>query len=200
MRKPRETFVFNIFSHIFIRMNEKQIIKDNMYTITDIVENGFCSVSKRVIQIYAKKNKIKRIDSRYVFFGYQVTQMNELYERRAKKRAKNEEKKRARKLREEQKPKPILEITEEDKEMMEIPIEDFELLQETILNERVQGSKIEQLLERIADYKNEITYLRESLDKRNDQMDSLLRSINDSLKTIQQKNYIEAKDKGYDQQ
>ena len=171
-----------------------------MYTITDIVENGFCSVSKRVIQIYAKKNKIKRIDSRYVFFGYQVMQMNELYERRAKKRAKNEEKKRARKLREEQKPKPILEITEEDKEMMQIPIEDFELLQATILNERVQGSKIEQLLERIADYKNEITYLRESLDKRNDQMDSLLRSINDSLKTIQQKNYIEAKDKGYDQQ
>ena len=54
------------------------------------------------------------------------------------------------------------------------------------------------LVDRVEDYKNEIQYLRESLNKRNDQMDKMLESINSSLASIQQQNFIQAKEKGFD--
>lgn len=178
----------------------KDLLKDGMYSVQEIKENNFSVISEREVQRYASRNGIKKIDRRYILSGYQILEMNKFYKERADKRA---DKKASRDVLRDTAPiekTKKIEVEEVDQDMMEIPIEDYELLQETILNERVQGSKIEQLLERVADYKNEITYLRESLDKRNDQMDSLLRSINDSLKTIQQQNFIEAKDKGYDKE
>lgn len=69
--------------------------------------------------------------------------------------------------------------------------EQYEKLQEVI-------NQYPNLLERIQDYKNEIEYLRKSLDKRSEQMDILLSSLNKSIQAVQQTNYLQAKDKGYD--
>lgn len=69
--------------------------------------------------------------------------------------------------------------------------EQYEKLQEVIY-------KYPELLERIQDYKNEIEYLRKSLDKKGEQMDKLIDSINGSIRSIQQQNFLKAKEKGYD--
>jgi enoyl-[acyl-carrier-protein] reductase (NADH) len=57
-----------------------------------------------------------------------------------------------------------------------------------------------ELIERIQDYKNEIQYLRKSLDKKTEQMDTLLHTINNSIKSIHQQNFLNAKEKGYDKE
>lgn len=70
-------------------------------------------------------------------------------------------------------------------------LEQYNKLQEVIYN-------YPQLIERITDYKNEIDYLRKSLDSKSHQMELLINSISDSFKSIQQQNYLRAKEKGYD--
>ena len=49
------------------------------------------------------------------------------------------------------------------------------------------------LLESLQDHRNQIDYLKKSLDKAHSQMDVLLNSINKSLQAIQQGNYLMAK-------
>ena len=71
--------------------------------------------------------------------------------------------------------------------------EQYDKLQEVIFN-------YPQLLERITDYKNEIDYLRKSLDSKSQQMEMLIHTMNDSIKSIQQQNYLSAKEKGYDKE
>lgn len=56
------------------------------------------------------------------------------------------------------------------------------------LLEVVNNHKI--LLERIEDYKNEIQYLRKSLDNKDLQMNVLIENINKSIQAIQQGNYL----------
>lgn len=48
------------------------------------------------------------------------------------------------------------------------------------------------LIERLKDYKNQIEYLRGSLDKQSDQMTLLIKTMQSSIKTIEQRNFIEA--------
>ena len=62
---------------------------------------------------------------------------------------------------------------------------------------------VEKLIETIKDYRNQITYLGKSLERKDEQMTVLIHSIKDSLETIketqknmQQRNFIEAKEKG----
>jgi seryl-tRNA synthetase len=95
---------------------------------------------------------------------------------------------------------PISEESKEDYDTIEVEFttEEYDNIQETIKLAAVQSDKIEMLVERVEDYKNEIQYLRESLNKRNDQMDKMLESINSSLASIQQQNFIQAKEKGFD--
>jgi recombination DNA repair RAD52 pathway protein len=95
---------------------------------------------------------------------------------------------------------PISEESKEDYDTIEVEFttEEYDNIQETIKLAAVQSDKIEMLVDRVEDYKNEIQYLRESLNKRNDQMDKMLESINSSLASIQQQNFIQAKEKGFD--
>lgn len=83
--------------------------------------------------------------------------------------------------------------TKEDLVTESFSLEQYNKLQEVIYN-------YPQLLERITDYKNEIEYLRKSLDGKSKQMEILIHSINDSIKSIQQQNYLRAKDSGYDKE
>jgi len=70
-------------------------------------------------------------------------------------------------------------------------VEQYEKLQEVI-------QQYPNLLKEIEGYKNEIEFLRTELKERSNQMDKLINTVNDSIKTLHQTNYLSAKDKGYD--
>jgi hypothetical protein len=190
---------------------EHEIKKDGFYSVFEILDYKIVNVSERTLQNYAKKYNIRRIDRSYRFTGHQVIELRSYYENRAKNKAKKLERaERNERLLAEKKAsiKDVdlnLEIDateenkkEEDDDEVTIPMEDFEKLQIIVKQRDVNLNKIEMLVDRVEDYKNEIQYLRESLDKRNDQMDKMLESINSSLASIQQQNFIQAKEKGFD--
>ena len=111
---------------------EYNLKKDGMYTISDIESKNLAIISKRLVQGYAKKNKIRTIDNRYTFTGYQILDMNKFF---TEKYAKASAKKAAKTQR-----KPTLsqakieapaseENTKEDEDEVTIPMEDFEKMQ-----------------------------------------------------------------------
>ena len=51
------------------------------------------------------------------------------------------------------------------------------------------------LIERLKNYQNQIEYLRGSLDKQSDQMTLLIETMQSTIKTIEQRNFIEATNK-----
>ena len=64
---------------------------------------------------------------------------------------------------------------------------------------------VEKLIDTIEDYKNQIASLSKSLEKKEEQITLLIHGIKDSLESIkegqknmQQRNFIEAKEKGLD--
>ena len=83
--------------------------------------------------------------------------------------------------------------------------EEHEQLQKLVYNEPLKKDRLEELVETIQDYRNQIAYLSKSLDKKDEQMTLLIHSIKESLDTIketqknmQQRNFLEAKEKGFD--
>ena len=78
-------------------------------------------------------------------------------------------------------------------------------MQSLIYGEPHKRKYVEKLIDTITDYKNQIAYLGKSLEKKEEQITLLIHSIKDSLETIketqknmQQRNFIEAKEKGLD--
>ena len=168
--------------------------KDGMYTVSDIELKKLAIVSKRLVQKYAKKNKIRSIDNRYTFTGYQILDMNKYYTEKyanaSAKKSANAQKKTTH-----SQPKIEVDIPEENKKDEEdevsIPMEEFEKLQIIVKERDVLFSKIEMLTERVEEYQDDIKYFKDTLR-------DVVASIKDSLKTIQQQNFIQAKEKGFD--
>ena len=165
------------------------IKNDGMYSIDEMVIQKLTSLSSRYIQRYAKKVGIKKIDNGYKFFGFQVTEMNDEYTTR---HAKREEKREARRKKEENKtPLPDSDPLDADEETVEIPMQDFEQLQLIVKERDVNQNKIEMLTQRVEEYQTDIKYFKDTLTE-------ALSSMKESLKSIQQQNYIQAKEKGFD--
>lgn len=87
----------------------------------------------------------------------------------------------------------------------EFTIEQYDQLQEVINSYPLKLKDIEYLKERVEDYRMQIEYLKKSLDKRDDVMERLLDSLKETMenlketnKTIHQRNFIEAREKGFD--
>ena len=165
------------------------IKKDGMYSIDEMVIQKLTPLSSRYIQRYAKKVGIKKIDNGYKFFGFQIVEMNDEYTTR---HAKKEEKKEARRKKEENKtPLPDGDSLDADDETVEIPMQDYEQIQ-IILKERdVNQNEIKMLTKRVEEYQTDIKYFKDTLTE-------ALSSMKESLKSIQQQNYIQAKEKGFD--
>ena len=164
-----------------------------MYTISDIESKNFAIVSKRLVQKYAKKNKIRSIDNRYTFTGYQILDMNKYYTEKyanaSAKKSANTKKKTTH-----SQPKIEVAISEENKEEEDevtIPMEDFEKLQIIVKQRDVNLNKIEMLTQRIEEYQTDIKYFKDTLT-------DAMSSMKESLKSIQQQNFIQAKEKGFD--
>ena len=127
---------------------EYNLKKDGMYTVSDIESKNFAIVSKRLVQKYAKKNKIRSIDNRYTFTGYQILDMNKYYTEKyanaSAKKSANTKKKTTH-----SQPKIEVAISEENKKEQDdedevtIPMEDFEKLQIIVKQRDVNLNKIE---------------------------------------------------------
>ena len=76
--------------------------------------------------------------------------------------------------------------------------EQYNKLQEVIEKYPLQLKDIQHLQEMIESYKLQLEYLKKSLDKKDDIMQRLLTSLDNHTQNLLQKNYIEAKDKNYD--
>lgn len=73
----------------------------------------------------------------------------------------------------------------------EFTIEQYNKLQEVI-------QEYPNLIREIQQYKEEIVYLRNELHSRTKQMDKLINTIDGSIKSLHQANFLTAKDKGYE--
>ena len=165
------------------------IINDGMYSIDEMVNQNLTPLSSRYVQRYAKKVGIKKVDNGYKFFGFQITEMNNEYTTR---HAKKEEKREARRKKEENTP-PLTdgEYTGADEDTIEISVKDYDNIQRTIAREDIHLNKIEMLTQRVEEYQTDIKYFKDTLTE-------ALSSMKESLKSIQQQNYISAKEKGFD--
>ena len=167
-----------------------------MYTVSDIESKNFAIVSKRLVQKYAKKNKIRSIDNRYTFTGYQILDMNKYYTEKYANASANKVANAQKKTTHSQ-PKIEVAISEEkkkeqdDEDEVTIPMEDFEKLQIIVKQRDVNLNKIEMLTQRIEEYQDDIKYFKDTLTE-------TISSIKESLKSIQQQNFIQAKEKGFD--
>jgi len=174
---------------------EYNLKKDGMYTVSDIESKNFAIVSKRLVQKYAKKNKIRSIDNRYTFTGYQILDMNKYYTEKYANASANKVANAQKKTTHSQ-PKIEVDISEENKEEEDevtIPMEDFEKLQIIVKQRDVNLNKIEMLTQRIEEYQTDIKYFKDTLT-------DAMSSMKESLKSIQQQNYIQAKEKGFDKE
>ena len=172
---------------------EYNLKKDGMYTVSDIESKKLAIVSKRLVQKYAKKNKIRSIDNRYTFTGYQILDMNKYYTEKYANASANKVANAQKKTTHSQ-PKIEVDISEENKEEEDevtIPMEDFEKLQIIVKQRDVNLNKIEMLTQRIEEYQTDIKYFKDTLT-------DAMSSMKESLKSIQQQNFIQAKEKGFD--
>ena len=173
---------------------EYNLKKDGMYTVSDIESKKLAIVSKRLVQKYAKKNKIRSIDNRYTFTGYQILDMNKYYTEKYANASANKVANAQKKTTHSQ-PKIEVDISEENKtdeeDEVTIPMEDFEKLQIIVKQRDVNLNKIEMLTQRIEEYQTDIKYFKDTLT-------DAMSSMKESLKSIQQQNFIQAKEKGFD--
>ena len=192
---------------------EHDIKKDGFYSILEILDYGIVNASDRTLQNYAKKFNIRKIDNFYRFTGHQVIILRNTYEKRAKNKAKKiERNERDQRLLSEKiaSIKDVelnlkIEPTDDETITDTFTIEEHEQLQDLIYGEPHKRKYVEKLIDSIEDYRNQIAYLGKSLERKDAQMTVLIHSIKDSLETIketqknmQQRNFIEAKEKGLD--
>ena len=76
--------------------------------------------------------------------------------------------------------------------------EQYNKLQEVIEDYPLKLKDIKHLQEMVETYRLQLEYLKKSLDKKDDMMQRLLNSLDNHTQNLLQKNYIEAKDKNYD--
>jgi DNA-binding transcriptional MerR regulator len=74
-------------------------------------------------------------------------------------------------------------------------VQQYDKLQDVIADYPLQKKDIEYLTEKVEDYRLQIEYLKRSLDKRDDTMQSLLDHLQTTTRNIEQRTYIEAKEK-----
>ena len=192
---------------------EHEIKKDGFYSVLEILDYGIVNVSDRTLQNYAKKHNIRKIDNFYRFTGHQVIILRNTYEKRAKNKAKKIEMAERNERLLAEKMASIKDVdlnfpidATDDETITEIfTIEEHEQLQSLVYGEPSKIKYVEKLIDTIEDYRNQITYLGKSLERKDEQMTVLIHSIKDSLETIketqknmQQRNFIEAKEKGLD--
>jgi hypothetical protein len=77
--------------------------------------------------------------------------------------------------------------------------EEYDLFEKRLREFPVLKKEIDLLNESLRDYRNQVTYLQNSLSKNQELLDTAMGRISESLKAIHQQNFIEAKKHGFDE-
>ena len=186
-----------------------EIEDSNFYAIADILK--IVDWNKKKLQRYAQKKNIRMIDGRYIFTGLDVKEILKENDNVATKQ-KSRDNLATRKT---PIPKEILRLIKEidndiyvqamlvaikeDRHLEEFSNEEYDQLQKqltesTTLALRIDEYKAEisRMEDYVQDYRNNIEYFKKSLDKRAEETEKLLNTIN-------QRNFIEAKREGFDE-
>ena len=130
-------------------------------------------ITERAVQLKCKKEKIRKKNNRYLIteehINEWITNTNETQQNETSL------------------------ITEDFTE------EQYNKLQEVIEDYPLKLKDVQHLQEMVESYRLQLEYLKKSLDKKDDMMQKLLTSLDNHTKNLLQKNYIEAKDKNYDE-
>ena len=158
-------------------------MSDFIYSIEEAVE--YSKIPHRTLQRYCKQHEVQKEYNRYLIPKKLLDSWIEKYRRTANKTTRNDV------------------DTPNDANDVELiqegfTPEEYDLFQSRLREYPQLQKEIKFLVDRIEDYKNEISYLKNSLDKRANEVDGLIKAFNNSLKTMQERNFIEAKEKKLD--
>jgi hypothetical protein len=198
------------------------ILKDDaFYPINEVVD--FIGWSKRKLQRYAAKNNLRKIDGRYLFTGLDVKKLKDISDSVATKSRNDtpenvqldlevESQKAENSASNNQVPEDLITLikdidnedyvramlvaVKEDKHLEEFTPEEYKRFEEQLKDSLILEKRIEEYKEEIQrmenyvqDYRNNIEYLKKSLDGRAKETDLI-------LKSIIQKNVLDAKREG----
>ena len=92
------------------------------------------------------------------------------------------------------------EIEVENPEMIseEFTKDEYQVLTKITKEYPVLQKEVELLNESLADYRNQISYLQNSLEKQRAMVETSMHNVSEALSKLHQQNYIEAKNKGFD--
>ena len=160
-----------------------------LYPIKQVAE--YLNLTERNLQILAKKQGRKKVDNRYLFSGHEVLEMASVRnEKRTEAKAKRNTDKRIFRLinsiNDDEAIVQILTSFNNGNHIEEFTQEEYQnfinrLKQSNYLEQRISEYKeeIARMQEYVLDYRNNIEYLKKSLDKQNEQMDLVLHQIRD---------------------
>jgi hypothetical protein len=208
------------------------IIKDDaFYPINEIAE--FVGWSKRKLQRYASKSKLRKIDGRYLFTGLDVKKIKDISDNVATTSTKDSKKNvqldleiesiKAEDLQHKEALNQVTELKEkiakleqQNSELKnqfkeEIPHQEklkkaielitIEAMQENLQHKIFTDLEYNDLIGTISsvEYKTEqIEYLRGRVDKQDEMLLKLSKQVSEQIASIRERNYIEAKEKGFD--
>ena len=180
-----------------------KIKPQGLYSVKEA--SKFLNITERYAQITAKRLGIQKIDNRYLFWGHQLLELS------SKRTERSAELKRTKKridadvirliaeIDNDEYIKEVLTAVKQGNRLEEMTEEEYEQFVERLrlanrLEERINEYKeeITRMESYVQDYRQNVEYLKKSLDKQQQQTDIILNSI-------QQRNYIEAKEKGIDE-
>ena len=143
-----------------------------METFTVKEASELIGITERSVQLRCKKEKIRKKNNRYLITEEHIkewiTKPNET------------------------KQNEVALITEDFTE------EQYNKLQEVIEDYPLKLKDIQHLQEMVESYQMQLEYLKKSLDKKDDMMQKLLSSLENHMKNLLQRNFIEAKEKNID--
>jgi len=148
-----------------------------MNTFTVKEASDLTNLTVRAIQYKCKEEKIRKKSNRYLITQ---THIDKWLSNENKRKNENED------------ATNVTTITQE------FTIEEYEKLERIIKQQEVNLTDIKHLQEMIESYQDQIQYLRNSLDKKDEMMNRLIDSLESHSKNLLQKNYIEAREKGFD--
>ena len=160
-----------------------------LYPIKQVAE--YLNVTERNLQILAKKQGRKKVDNRYLFSGHEVLEMASVRnEKRTEAKAKKNIDKRILRLinsiNDDEAIVQVLTSFDSGNHIEEFTQDEYQnfidrLKEANYLENRIAEYKeeIARMQEYVLDYRNNIEYLKKSLDKQNEQMDLVLHQIRD---------------------
>jgi len=195
----------------FYTFTAMDIQPDLVYTVKEA--SALLNVHPRKMTRIAQKHNLDKIDNRYLFTGKFLIEYHDLTN---VKRVSKDVKGMSKDVKQETilgKPLEPFKTTNANTEIHEsgheihessetieqtFSVDEYDKLQRIINGVPTLKREIELLNESLADYRNQVTYLQNSLEKQRAMVEQSMHNVSEALSKLHQQNYIEAKNKGFD--